>query len=100
MSKIKPDLNNPDFQVEWFNLEKTELSALIRVFKRMHKLEWDQVYSIKGLNWEQIKSKQTKLGHNLYSFRFSQKYRATAYRDGDFLVMLNLHVDHDSAYSH
>ena len=99
MSRVRLDLNNPAFQEEWFNLEKTELFALNRAFKRLFKLEWEQLCSIKGLNWEQIKSKQTKFGYNLYSFRFSQKYRATAYRDGDFLVMLNLHVDHDSAYS-
>lgn len=98
MSKVKLDLNNPDFQTEWFNLEKVEITALIRTFKLISKLEWEQLYSTKGLHWEQIKSKQTKLGHNLYSFRFSQKSRATAYREDNFLVMLNLHVDHDSAY--
>ena len=98
MSKVKLDLNNPTFQQEWFNLEKVEYFALKGTFKLLLKLEWEQLHTMDGLNWEKIESKSTKYGHNLYSFRFSQKYRATAYRDGDYLVILNLHVDHDSAY--
>jgi hypothetical protein len=98
MSKIKLDLNNPDFQREWFNLEKIEIIAFNRVLKKLITLDWDQLYNANGLKWELIHSKKTKNGFNLYSFRFSQKYRAMAYRDGDFLVALSLHVDHDSTY--
>ena len=50
------------------------------------------------MRWELITSKKTKKGNNIYSFRFSQKYRAAAYRDDKFLVMLDLFVDHDSTY--
>lgn len=100
MSLVKLDLNNPDFQYEWFHkIEKNEAEALRRIFKRIVQFDWDQLYTVKGLHWEQIKSQKTKLGFNLYSFRFSVKYRATGYRDGDFLVMMNLHTDHDSAYT-
>lgn len=98
MSKVRLDLNNQDFQQEWFNLEKLEASALARMLKKLLTLDWKQVYSDKGLRWEQIHNKTTKNGNNLYSMRFSQKYRVTVYRDGDSLVMLNIHVDHDSAY--
>ena len=34
----------------------------------------------------------------VYSLRLSQKVRAIAYRDGDFLRLISLHPDHDSAY--
>lgn len=40
----------------------------------------------------------TLSGERIYSFRFSKKYRALALRKNDFLCLLTLHVDHDSAY--
>ena len=43
-------------------------------------------------------SKTYKNNQHVYSFRFSQKYRALATRDGTYLRLLTLHVDHDSAY--
>ena len=99
MPLVKLDLNNPAFQYEWLSvLEKSEAEALRRQLSRIIKYEWDQLYSVNGLKWEKIESKTTSKGNNLYSFRFSGKYRATGYRDGDYLVMLNLHPDHDSAY--
>ena len=98
MSLVKLDLNNPAFQTEWFNLEKIEAEALRRILKRIANFDWDELYTTKGLKWEKIESKSTSKGYNLYSFRFSNKYRATGYRDGNYLVLLNLHPDHDSAY--
>lgn len=96
--KIKIDMNNPDFQEDFFNLEKTEQTALIRTLKKIKQLNWPTLYSDKGLKWEVILSKQTKSGERIYSFRFSKKYRAVALRQDDFLRLLTLHVDHDSAY--
>lgn len=98
MSLVKLDLNNPDYLTQWFQLEKNEAEALRRTLERIVKYEWDQLYSIKGLHWERITSKATTKGNNLYSFRFSGKYRVTGYRDGAYLLLLNLHPDHDSAY--
>jgi len=98
MADIKIDMNNPDFQRDLFALEKNEQIALIRALKKINRLSWLEVYSDNGLKWEAILSKQTKSGERIYSFRFSQKYRATAFRQGDFLRLLALHVDHDSAY--
>ncbi|WP_342259711.1 hypothetical protein [Candidatus Tisiphia endosymbiont of Metellina segmentata] len=43
-------------------------------------------------------SKITKNKHQIYSFRFSQKCRALALREGSYLRLLTLHTDHDSAY--
>ena len=91
-------MNNPDFLDEFLNLEKVQYFAFKGTLKLIRQLEWEQLHTTKSLKWEKIESKSTAQGHNLYSFRFSAKYRATGYRDGDFLVLMNLHPDHDSAY--
>ena len=98
MNEIKIDMNNPEFQDDFFNLEKTEQAALIKTLKKIRQLGWSQLYVDNGLNWEVILSKQSKSGARIYSFRFSQKYRALALRDSNYLRLLTLHVDHDSAY--
>lgn len=99
MSKIKIDMNNIEFQNALFALEKNEQSALLKTLKKISQLSWSALYSDNGLKWEAILSKQTRSGERLYSFRFSQKYRATACRQNDFLCLLALHTDHDSAYT-
>lgn len=98
MKEIKIDMNNLDFQRDFFDLEKAEQAALIKTLRKIRQLHWPALYSDKGLNWETILSKQTKLGERIYSFRFSKKYRATALRQDNFLRLLTLHTDHDSAY--
>lgn len=98
MAGIKIDMNNPEFQQDFFGLQKQEQIALINTLKKIRKLDWSQLYADNGLNWEAILSKQSTTGERIYSFRFSQKYRATALRQDDFLRLLTLHVDHDSAY--
>jgi hypothetical protein len=98
MNKVKLDMNHPDFQDDLFNLEKIEQRALFNSLNKIRQLYWEELYKDKGLRWELIASQQTQKGYNLYSFRFSQKYRATGYRDGLYLVLLELHTDHDSTY--
>ena len=98
MSKILIDLNRPKFQQEFFELQKDEKKALLNTLKKMSKLEWTELYVDKGIRWELIESEKSNRGNNLYSFRFSQKYRGTAFRDGDYLVLLGLFPDYDSAY--
>lgn len=98
MTSIKIDLNNPVFQHDLFNLEKSEQTALIKTLKKIHQLTWPALYADHGLKWEVVLSKQTKNRERLYTFRFSQKYRAVALRQHDYLRVLSLHADHDSAY--
>lgn len=98
MASIKIDLNNPVFQTDLFVLQKNELAALIKTLKKINRLSWEELYADHGLKWEVISSKQTKQGARIYSFRFSQKYRATALRQENYLRLLALHTDHDSAY--
>ena len=98
MSNIKIDMNYPEFQSDFFKLGKTEQLALIRALKKIRQFTWSQLYTDAGLKWEVIHSKQSTVGDRVYSFRFSQKYRAVAIREDNFLRLMSLHADHDSAY--
>jgi len=92
------DLNSPEFQRDLFALEKTDQLALLSTLKRMSGMSWRQVYADTGLKWEAIHSRQGPNGQRLYSFRVSRAFRAVGYRNGQWLRILSLHADHDSAY--
>ena len=98
MSKILLDLNNPIFQQSLFTLSKPEALATLKILSKISQLTWEQLYKDQGLKWELIHSKQGKQGEKLYSLRITQKCRAIAIREGDYLRILSLHSDHDSAY--
>ena len=91
-------MNSPEFQRDLFKLEKNEQLMLIKTLKKITKLTRNQLYTDTGLKWEVILSKHGASGERLYSFRFSQKYRAIALRQDHFLRILTLHTDHDSTY--
>lgn len=93
MNEIKLDMNSPEFQEDFVKLEKRELGALANTLKKVRRLTWDQFYRDQGLKWEEIKEKKGE-----FTFRFSKKYRAVALRDGEYLRLISLHADHDSAY--
>jgi hypothetical protein len=93
------DLNHPEFQRDFLALEKTELLAFVKTLRKLMQMEWQQVYADNGLNWELIKSAEGPEGQKLYSLRVTQKCRALVERNGDTLVSISLHPDHDSAYS-
>lgn len=71
---------------------------LALTLRKISNLTWDELYKDQGLKWEVIISKTTKTNDRIYSFRFSQKYRALALREEAYLRLLTLHPDHDSAY--
>jgi hypothetical protein len=98
ISRIRLDLNNPAFQDIFFSLEMAELKQVIAALRRLRSLDWATVYSHPGLNWEAVDHIKTPTGAKAYSLRLSKKVRAIGYRDGDFLRLLSLHPDHDSAY--
>ena len=98
MSRILLDLNNPIFQKDLFALSKSEAIAILKILKKISQLTWEQLYKDQGLKWELIRSKKGKQGEKLYSLRVTQKCRAVAIREGDYLRLLSLHSDHDSAY--
>jgi hypothetical protein len=98
MTKIIIDMNNKQFQLDLFNLEKLEQRALLNTLRKISKLSWEELYKDKGIRWELISS--TILEEvKVYSFRFSQKYRGTAFRKENYLMLLALFSDHDGAYT-
>jgi hypothetical protein len=97
-SHVLLDLNSPAFQEALFSLEASELRQVIGALRRLRGQEWNSVYSRPGLHWEAIDHLKTPSGAKAHSLRLSQKIRAIAYREGDYLRIVSLHVDHDSAY--
>jgi hypothetical protein len=98
MAKVLLDMNNPNFQEQLFTLETLEQRALLNTLNKIIRLSWEELYNHTGIRWKLIASENTPKGSNLYSFRFSRKYRGTAYRKGNYLTLVGLFVDHDSAY--
>jgi hypothetical protein len=98
MARVLVDLNNPVFQEVWFALGREEAFAVLATLRKIHQLEWDQLYRDRGLRWEAILSRRGPGGQRIYSLRLTERMRAVAYRDGNFLRFLSLHPDHDSAY--
>lgn len=98
MTKVRLDLNSPVFQDVFFRLSVIELKQVVTSLRRLRELEWNTLYRHTGFQWEHISHLQGPGGGKVYSLRLSQKIRAIAYRDGDFLRLISLHPDHDSAY--
>ena len=95
---MKIDLNFPDFHKDLFKLEKKELYSIIKTFRNLSKMDFEQLRSSSGLNLEQIKKAKTRKGNPLYSIRITRSFRALLTIEGDYLRFISLHPDHDSAY--
>jgi hypothetical protein len=96
---VKLDLNNPEFQRSWLELDKTERNRVLDTLKKLLKLDWEQVYKDQGLKWEKITSVRPPKGIDaLYSIGITQARRATAIREGEFMRFLTVQPDHDSTY--
>lgn len=98
MTTVRLDLNNPTFQSPLSDLEKTDRQQVMTSLKKMFSMTGEQVYRDKGPHWERILSKKGPQGEPLFSLRLGRGFRAIAYRDSEWLVLLTLHPDHDSAY--
>ncbi len=97
-SRVRLDLNSPEFQDVLFRLETAELKQVVASLRRLRELDWNTLYRHTGFHWEAIEHLKAPNGAKVYSLRLSQRIRALAFRDGDFLRLLSLHPDHDSAY--
>ena len=98
-SDIRLDLNSPEFQDVFFRLEAADLKQVVSSLRRLHGLEWPHLYRHTGFKWEAIDHLEAPNGGKVYSLRLSQRIRALAFRDGEFLRFISLHPDHDSAYA-
>lgn len=90
-------MNYPEFQEKLCNLEKTEQRAFLNTLNKIRQMTWEDLYKDKGIRWELI-GLPGKVKEYHPQFRFSKKYRAVACRKGNYLALLTLHPDHDSAY--
>jgi hypothetical protein len=96
---VRLDLNNPVFQENLLTLQKLERHAALDTLSKLRQMTWNQVYRDQGMKWEKIVSIKAPSGiAALYSLRITQSRRATAYREGDFIRLLTIAGDHDSAY--
>jgi hypothetical protein len=96
--RLQLDLNNPEFQERLFTLEKDAQRSVLGTLAKLSKMTWEGVYRDAGLKWEALVSRVGPHGGRLYSLRMGQGFRAVAYRQEDWLRILSLHPDHDSAY--
>lgn len=97
-SRIRLDLNSPEFQDVFFRLQAGELKRVVASLRRLRELDWNSLYGHTGFRWEALEHLTAPNGAKVYSLRLSQRIRAIAFRDGDFLRLISLHPDHDSAY--
>jgi hypothetical protein len=97
--RVRLDLNCPEFLETFLRLDNAELAQVAASLDRIRKLDWFNVYASKGLDWEAIEHLRSPDGKSaVYSVRLSQKIRALAFREGQFMRFISLHQDHDSAY--
>jgi hypothetical protein len=86
-NRIRLDLNSPEFLDVFLALQGDELRQVVASLRRVRELDWEAIEHLKAPN-----------GAKVYSLRLSQRIRAVAFRDGDFLRLTSLHSDHDSTY--
>jgi hypothetical protein len=96
---VRLDLNNPIFQEHLLTLQKPERHAALDTLNKLRQMTWNQVYRDNGLKWEKVVSVKPPVDIDaVYSLRITQARRAIAYRDADFIRILTIAPDHDSAY--
>ena len=95
---VRLDLNNLVFLRNLFALSKDDQRQALTTLGKLFQMTWDQVYRDPGLKWEAVASQIGPHGGRLYSFRMGKALRAVAYRQDEWLRILSLHPDHDSAY--
>jgi hypothetical protein len=72
---------------------------VLAFLRTLRELQWNTLYQHIGFRWEALEHVKVPSGARVYSLRLSQRIRAVAFRDGDFLRFISLHPDHDSAYA-
>lgn len=93
------DLNNPGFQKQLFALDRDEVMLVFAALEKLTRLDWHTLQKHTGFKWEDAGHKAAAPNDStIKSLRVTQKVRALAYREGDFVRFLSLHFDHDGAY--
>jgi len=97
-NRVRLDLNSPEFLEVFFELEASELKQVVKSLRRLQGLDWNVLYRHTGFQWEAIEHLRAPNGAKVYSLRLSQRIRALAFRDAEFLRFVSLHPEHDTAY--
>ena len=95
--RVRLDLNGPAFQDVFLALETDELKRVAASLRRLRGLDWSDLHTHTGFNWEAVHHLKAPNGATVYSLRLGRTCRALAFRERDFLRFLSLHPDHDSA---
>jgi hypothetical protein len=90
---IELDLNEPEFQKNLFELEKSDLAKVMGTLRKLRQMTWEQIYQDQELHWEWIEDK------DYYTLRASQKIRLSAKRVGNGIQFFWVFTDHDSTYN-
>ena len=99
VAHVQLDLNSPQFQQSWFDLDADDAERVRTALKKILKLTWQDVYKDKGLHWEKVQSIRPPAGVDaLYTFRLSKSARGVGYRQGNLLRVLLVSTDHDGTY--
>jgi len=53
-SRVRLDLNSPEFQDVLFQLESAELKQVVASLRRLSRLEWNTLHRHTGFHWEAI----------------------------------------------
>lgn len=96
--KVRLDLNSPLFQRQLFELQKDQQHGVLLTLRKLSEMTWDQVYRDSGLRWEAVHAQIGSGQERLYSIRMGKAFRAICCREKDWLRLVSLHPDHDSAY--
>jgi hypothetical protein len=97
-ARVRIDLDDAEFQRELFALDKDDAASVLEALRKLDRMTWRQLYVDKGMHWEQIHGEGASAHENRHTFRITRAFRAVAVRDGNWLRILTLHPDHDSAY--
>ena len=97
-TRIRLDLNSPEFQDVLFRLQPDDLKQVMGALARLRSMDWNALYAHTGFRWEALEHLKIGGGAKVYSLRLSQRMRAVGLRDGKFLRLISLHPDHDSTY--
>lgn len=94
-SRVRLDLNSPEFQDVFLGLPRDDLKQVAASLRRWRDLEWNVLYRHTGFRSESLEHLKAPNGAKVYSLHLSQRIRAVAFRDGEFLRLISLHPDHD-----
>ncbi len=98
MTRVRLDLNKPEFQSDLFPLQKEVQFEFLTALGRISTMSWEVAYRDPGLRWEACISRKGSRRERLSTFRVTRNSRVLAYREGGWTRLLSLHPDHDSAY--